>query len=594
MGRESKIRKLRRLKIIPEVKQRGEKRPLSKGWKITIWSIVAIALVLIVMGIWAYNGRDVAARVGSQVITTNEVESRAFDSLAAQLPSDQLDYQSAEFQQQLEGERDTTLQRLIQEKIYIEAAKKENVAVTEDDYNMVAQDKLDSEVKLQVVQKPEEDWTEEDKKTWEDWMTDAGYENEVQLRDFIRSRFAGEIEFKTHRQKAIGDTLDGMEATDEEAREWYNQKGAMRLSHILLSYDVINDEPEKAKTQREKLSEIHDRIVNGEISFADAANESTEDQKGSGGDLGWYNIQNGKLINEAGTAGLVEEFEKMALTLEPGEVSDIVQTQFGFHIIKCTEVRNNSVNYDLQEGVRVGIIRLTVGNVTDENAAPATEEEWNKVKAEADDIIKQIKSGKLSFADAASRYSIDQFTKDNGGEIPSMMASDASGYFWANLEDAVKYEGQGMYPFESTVISKAYDLTNGQVSEPVRTSDSWVIVKKIDYRPATKLSFEDVKDQVKNDILILKKNEFESNWLSEKRGQIDVSIGNPWTKFANWWENSVVAPIEDFGRWVSGLLGKNLSEQSSTSTEVPLDMPEMTQEELQQILQQQGGEATAP
>ncbi|MEZ4812338.1 MAG: peptidylprolyl isomerase, partial [Caldisericia bacterium] len=217
-------------------------------------------------------------------------------------------------------------------------------------------------------------------------------------------------------------------------------------------------------------------------------------------------------------------------------------------------------------------------------------------------ISKQIRSGKLTFADAASRYSIDQFTKDNGGEIPSIMASDASGYFWANMDDAAKYEGQGMYPFESSVVSKAYNLSNGQISEPVRTSDSWVIVKKIDYRPATKLSFEDVKDQVKRDTLILKKNETESNWLAEKRGQIDVSIGNPWTKFANWWENSVVAPIEDFGRWVSGLLGKNLSEQSSSSNEVPVDFNDMenmqlTPEQIQQLqqqMQQDGASGTTP
>ena len=594
MGRESKIRKLRRLKIIPEVKQRGSKKPMAKGWRITIWSIVAVAFVLVVMGIWAYSGRDHAAKVGSQVITANEVEVRAFEALSAKLTPDQLNPNDPNFQQQLEGEKEATLQRLIQEKIYIEAAKNEGLEITSDDYLVIAQEKMENEVKLQVVQKLEKDWTDEDKEAWKDWMTEAGYESEESLVSFIQTRFKGEIEFKAHRQKAVGDTLDAMEATDNEAKAWYDEKGAMKISHILLSYDAINHEASKGKEQKEKLNDIHKSILDGEITFADAANKHTEDQKGNGGDLGWYNIQDGKLINEAGTAGLVPEFERMALTLAPGDVSGIVQTQFGFHIIKCTKTRNNSTNYDLKEGVRLAIIKLSVGDTSNPQAPPAPEEEWTSIKTQASDIVSQIKSGSIDFATAATRFSVDQLTKTNGGELPPMMASDVSGYFWASMEDAKQYEGQGMYPFEVTVVEKAHNMSNDQVSEPIRTSSGWVIVKKIDYRNAKSLSFDDVKEQVKRDVLVLKKNEFESNWLEGKRGEITVSIGNPWIKFANWWENSVVAPMGDFGTWVSELLGKNASDKPTN--QIPIDgnsdeLPNMedpaVQEQIQRMLQEQ-------
>lgn len=570
MGRESKIRKLRRLKIIPEIKHRGEKKPLAKGWKITIWSIVTVAFVLVILGIWAYSGRDVAAKVGNTVITKNEVSSRAMDSLAMRLPPEQMNQNSPEFKQQIVAEEENTLQRLIQEKIYIEAAKNEGVKVTDKDLQETAQAKLDDELKLQVVQKPEDEWTEEDRKKWDDWISETGYEDEIQLRDFVQQRFAGEIEFKTYRQMAIGGALDSMEVTDDEAKQWYKDKGSMKLSHILLKYDVITDEPEKANTQKQKLTEVHQKVISGEQSFADAANEHTEDQKGKGGDLGWYNIQNGKLVSDAG-GGLVPEFEKMALTLADGVVSSIVQSQYGFHIIKCTGTRNNSINYDLKEGVRLGIIRFVVGDPSNTQAPPAPEEEWSKVKGQAQDVITKLNSGDIDFATAASRYSADQLTKDNGGELPSMMASDPSGYFWANLEEAKQYEGQGMYPFEVAIVEKVYSMKNGAVSEPIRTSNSWIIAKKIDYREAKTLSFDEVKEQVKRDRIAVKKNDFESDWLSQQRGIINVSIGNPWNNFANWWENSVVAPMQDFGRWISDMLGRSGSKNDDGTSEIPIN-----------------------
>jgi parvulin-like peptidyl-prolyl isomerase len=76
----------------------------------------------------------------------------------------------------------------------------------------------------------------------------------------------------------------------------------------------------------EKLSlaqEIKTKIANGE-SFANLAKQySIDSSKKRGGDLGFF-----------GRGTMVQEFEKAAFALEKGQVSDIVKTQFGYHIIK--------------------------------------------------------------------------------------------------------------------------------------------------------------------------------------------------------------------------------------------------------------------
>ena len=74
MGKESKIRELRRAKLIPQVKETKIYKPMSKGWRVTIWTIIFVIIALLGFGIWAYSGRKIEARVGSASITTDELE----------------------------------------------------------------------------------------------------------------------------------------------------------------------------------------------------------------------------------------------------------------------------------------------------------------------------------------------------------------------------------------------------------------------------------------------------------------------------------------------------------------------------------------
>ncbi len=122
------------------------------------------------------------------------------------------------------------------------------------------------------------------------------------------------------------------EATDADARTFYEknpdkfQQGeAVRASHILLMVDEKADEATRKKVRAE-IDKILKRARAGE-DFAQLAKAHSQDGSAAqGGDLNYF-----------GRGSMVPPFEQAAFALKPGEISDVVTTQFGYHIIKVTE-----------------------------------------------------------------------------------------------------------------------------------------------------------------------------------------------------------------------------------------------------------------
>jgi len=116
---------------------------------------------------------------------------------------------------------------------------------------------------------------------------------------------------------------DKMKATDDEVT-------AYLASHPELDTD---------KKQRAKAEEVLQRVRNGE-DFATLAKQFSSDPgtKDKGGDLGWF-----------GSGQMVPEFDKAAFALKAGEISGVVQSQFGFHIIKVEERKTETKDGKPQE-----------------------------------------------------------------------------------------------------------------------------------------------------------------------------------------------------------------------------------------------------
>jgi peptidyl-prolyl cis-trans isomerase C len=117
--------------------------------------------------------------------------------------------------------------------------------------------------------------------------------------------------------------------------EFFKAPETVRASHILIKVDAGASAEDKAKA-RERISAIQQRVKKGE-DFAALAKESSECPSGAnGGDLEYF--QRGQMVGP---------FEDAAFALKSGAVSEIVETQFGYHLIKVTDKKEAStVAYD--------------------------------------------------------------------------------------------------------------------------------------------------------------------------------------------------------------------------------------------------------
>lgn len=152
------------------------------------------------------------------------------------------------------------------------------------------------------------------------------------------------IEFVMFSANSLIPTL---QVTDEEMRKFYEDNAAdlqgdeqRRASHILLSFGVAADAAAK-QAARAKAEQILAEVRQNPDAFADLARKHSQDPGSAenGGDLGVF-----------GRGAMVKPFEDAVFSLRPGEISGIVESEFGYHIIKLTEVLGQQHSFDELKG----------------------------------------------------------------------------------------------------------------------------------------------------------------------------------------------------------------------------------------------------
>ncbi|MGM9927190.1 MAG: peptidylprolyl isomerase [Bacillus sp. (in: firmicutes)] len=119
-----------------------------------------------------------------------------------------------------------------------------------------------------------------------------------------------------------------IEVTDEELKEYYDSLPTIKASHILVEDEAT------AKEVKKKLDEGAD--------FAELATEYSTDEASAanGGDLDWF-----------GKGSMVAEFEEVAFSLDKGEISDPVKSEFGYHIIQVTDKKELEPFEDMKDEI---------------------------------------------------------------------------------------------------------------------------------------------------------------------------------------------------------------------------------------------------
>ncbi|HXG55841.1 MAG TPA: peptidyl-prolyl cis-trans isomerase [Vicinamibacterales bacterium] len=236
----------------------------------------------------------------------------------------------------------------------------------------------------------------------------------------------------------------------EDNQQQYATPEQVRASHILLKTEGKDDAA--VKTQAEELA----AKAKGGADFAELAKKFSQDDSNNskGGDLDFF-----------GKGQMVPEFDAVAFTMKPGDVSDVVKTQFGYHVIKLVDKRAASQR-PLAE---------VQAQITDQIKWQRAQDEAQRT---ADDVASKLKKP----AD------FDTVAKPRGLTVAE------SGFFSRDEPIA----GLGMAP---AAAESAFELKDGDVSDAIRTPQGFAFLTVTGKQDASEPKIDDVRPRVRDDVL---------------------------------------------------------------------------------------------
>ncbi len=214
------------------------------------------------------------------------------------------------------------LQQMIQEQVVYQEAKKEKLEAKQ------------SEVDKQFKQLKESIKKDKD---YEKFLKDNDIDDE-----FLKAQLTKDITIQNFKNNFDKNT----KITEAEMKKYYEENknnyvdDEVKASHILIStVDQKTNKPfseEKKKEAKKKAEEVYKKVKAGD-DFSKLAKEYSDDKSSAvnGGDLGFFS-----------KGQMVPEFEKAAFGMDKGEISDIVESQFGYHIIKVTDKKYKEYTFD--------------------------------------------------------------------------------------------------------------------------------------------------------------------------------------------------------------------------------------------------------
>ena len=313
----------------------------------------------------------IEAVLGDEIILTSEIESQYLQYLS------QGNTKSSEIRCQI-------IEDLLFQKLLINQAKLDSLVVSDEEVEIEINKRLTYfESQLGSIEKVE------------DYFGKSKAEIELELSKVIKDQFLA--------QRMQTQLTSSIKVTPVEVKDAYDllsdteiptMPTQVEVAQIVIKPNITNEQKDKI---RAKLNSFRERVYNGE-DFKMLATLYSDDpgSASKGGELGFVN-----------RGDLVPEFERAAFRLKKGEISEVIESQFGYHIVQLIERRGEQIN------ARHILIKTKV-NATALHAA----------KLKMDSIANQISAGVLTFDEAVSKYSDDE-NKSNGGLLlnPNTMST---------------------------------------------------------------------------------------------------------------------------------------------------------------------------
>ena len=283
--------------------------------------------------------------------------------------------------------------------------------------------------------------------------------------------------------------------TDEELAELYEQEKFryQRFERVQLELAIWNRNPSQgdkdfAKAQAEDLQK---QIVEG-ANFEEMAEIHTMDPTGatSGGDLGWF-----------GRGAMVAPFEEAAFALKPGEVSPVVETQFGYHVIKLEERRPTEAD-KTQEEVRARhiLIKPTVSQAT-----------VDSIMRQAQDFAFAVRNGDTAFTQASVQ---------------------AAGGVWLRPAPVQRTESVAMVGPIPDVKAWAFNASSGDLCDPIDDGGRFIVARMVEKRAAGPAPLDEVKSLVQQRFNTVRSRELarpraDSLYAQAKNGAVLKDLAEP-------------------------------------------------------------------
>jgi len=436
-----------------------------------------LPLLLCPLGLFSQSDKAVidrvVATVGNEIILLSEVQEQ-YSFAKKDQPDLPPDYQCA------------VLQNLIVQKLLVNQAKLDSVVVK------------DEEVEAQIDARIERlrAYFNQDDKAIEEFYGQSVDEMKAMLSMDMRNQILAE--------RMQGNVTDKATITPMEVQRFFGNiptdslpyfNAEVEIREIIYKPKVSAEEHTRA---RQKIDDLRKRIAEQGEDFAELAKKFSDDpgSGAQGGDLGFQ---------KRGT--FVSEFEAMAYKLEVNQLSPVVETEFGFHIIQLLERRGNLIH------CRHILVKPEI-----------TEADMDAAHMKLDTLRQLIRDGKLSFTDAVKRFGDkNQQSYNNDGRVANPRTGN-SFFEVADLETSVFFAIDG--------------IKEGDIAEPFRfkAQDGTEMFRLVQLVSRSKPHKADLKldyGKIQTAALEQKKGEYTEKWVLEKLNTTYLSVSDMFSECPN-------------------------------------------------------------